>query len=62
MLSNNACPGTLLNESLHIACGEGTVIAITLLQRPGGRMLSSSEFLKGFLMTSGESLTIPKAE
>jgi len=59
---HNACPGTLLNESLHIACGEGTVIAITLLQRPGGRMLSSSEFLKGFLMTSGESLTIPKAE
>jgi methionyl-tRNA formyltransferase len=41
-------PGTILNDQLHIACGGGTVLAITHLQRPGGKMLSTPEFLKGF--------------
>lgn len=43
-----ASPGTILNDHLHIACGEGTVLAITHLQRPGGKMLPTPEFLKGF--------------
>lgn len=41
-------PGTILNNQLHIACGNGTILAITSLQRPGGKMLPTSEFLKGF--------------
>ena len=41
-------PGTILNDQLHIACGNNTVLAITALQRPGGKMLPTSEFLKGF--------------
>lgn len=52
-------PGTILNESLHIACGSGTVIAITLLQRSGGKMLPTEEFVKGFSITLGECLAIP---
>jgi methionyl-tRNA formyltransferase len=46
-------PGTLLNDQLHIACGNGTVLAITALQRPGGKMLPSTEFLKGFEIKTG---------
>lgn len=46
-------PGTILNEQLHIACGNRTVLAITHLQRPGGKMLSTSEFLKGFELAGG---------
>lgn len=41
-------PGTILNNQLHIACGNGTVLAITALQRPGGKMLPTTEFVKGF--------------
>jgi methionyl-tRNA formyltransferase len=42
--------GTILNDQLHIACGNGTTLAITSLQRPGGKMLETHEFLKGFSM------------
>lgn len=44
-------PGTILNKQMHIACGNGTVLRITHLQRSGGKMLSSQEFLKGFELT-----------
>jgi methionyl-tRNA formyltransferase len=43
-------PGTILNKHLHIASGDGTILAITHLQRPGGKMLPAEEFLKGFEM------------
>jgi methionyl-tRNA formyltransferase len=49
-------PGTILNDQLHIACGNGTVLAITALQRPGGKMLSTPEFLKGFEIKPGQHL------
>lgn len=55
-------PGVILNDMLHIACGKGTVIQITELQRPGGKMLPTLEFLKGFSMPCGEYLAIPKEE
>lgn len=46
--THSATPGTVLNADMHIACGEGTVLALTHLQRPGGKMLPVTEFLKGF--------------
>lgn len=49
-------PGTILNDQLHIACGDGTILAITALQRPGGKMLPTSEFLKGFEIKIGHQL------
>jgi methionyl-tRNA formyltransferase len=45
---HTAAVGTILNNHLHIACGGGTILAITDLQRPGGKMLPTQEFLKGF--------------
>ncbi len=48
--------GTILNDQLHIACGNGTVLAITALQRPGGKMLPTSEFLKGFEIKTKDRL------
>jgi methionyl-tRNA formyltransferase len=52
-------PGTVLNEHLDIACGEGTVLRITALQRPGGKMLLTKEFLKGYSLITGTQLVIP---
>ncbi|QOL19389.1 methionyl-tRNA formyltransferase [Candidatus Bodocaedibacter vickermanii] len=49
-------PGTILNDQLHIACGNGTVLAITSLQRPGGKMLPTTEFLKGFEIKTKDRL------
>jgi methionyl-tRNA formyltransferase len=44
----NAQPGTatLVNEKLVIACGE-QALAVSELQRAGGRRLSAAEFLRG---------------
>jgi methionyl-tRNA formyltransferase len=54
--THHQTPGTVLNEHLHVACGEGTVIVITSLQRPGGKMMPTAEFLKGFLIKKNDSL------
>lgn len=54
--SHNHLPGTILNDDLHIACGQNTTLAITSLQRPGGKMLETSEFLKGFPLIKGNRL------
>ncbi|MBN2675937.1 MAG: methionyl-tRNA formyltransferase [Alphaproteobacteria bacterium] len=41
-------PGTILSkEDLKIACGNGTVIQLEILQRPGKTALPREEFLKG---------------
>lgn len=42
----SAAPGTVLDERLTIACGEGAVV-ITELQRAGGKPASAAEFLRG---------------
>lgn len=46
--THNVQPGTILNNDLDIACGDATVLRINLLQRSGGKMLETSEFLKGY--------------
>ncbi|MDP3935800.1 MAG: methionyl-tRNA formyltransferase [Alphaproteobacteria bacterium] len=51
-------PGSILNETLHIACGNGTVLAILALQRPGGKMLPTREFLKGFEVKTGHRFDV----
>jgi methionyl-tRNA formyltransferase len=53
-----AAPGTVLEpdgQSLRIATGEG-VIALLRLQRPGGRLLAATEFLRGFPVPPGTVL------
>jgi methionyl-tRNA formyltransferase len=53
-----APPGTVLDadsDSLRVATGQG-ILRLLRLQRPGGRMLPASEFLRGFPVTPGTVL------
>jgi len=47
-------PGTVLEsqESLVIACGE-QALAVSELQRAGGRRLSAAEFVRGYRLARG---------
>ncbi|MBM3468131.1 MAG: methionyl-tRNA formyltransferase [Alphaproteobacteria bacterium] len=51
-------PGTVLNEHLCIACGQGA-LQIKTLQRPGGEVLESDAFLRGFPIPVGTKLPCP---
>ena len=63
MKSGDAPPGEILGErdgALEIATGEG-VLALRQLQRPGGKMLATPEFLRGFSLPAGTKLAIETA-
>jgi methionyl-tRNA formyltransferase len=51
----NAPPGTVLDETLTIACGDGA-IRVLEAQRSGKRPMSAAELLRGFPLTSGTRL------
>jgi methionyl-tRNA formyltransferase len=51
-------PGTVLDERLLIACGEG-VLRLLRLQRPGRAPLDAAEFLRGFPIGPGTRLPCP---
>jgi len=48
----DGAPGTVLDDRLTIACGEGA-IRILELQRAGGRKLAAEEFLRGLPLKPG---------
>ncbi|MES1167526.1 MAG: methionyl-tRNA formyltransferase, partial [Oleiharenicola lentus] len=53
-----AAPGTVLGddpEGLLVATGQG-VLRLRQLQRPGGKLLPASEFLRGFPVAPGTLL------
>lgn len=55
---HHAAPGSVLKtdaEALEVAAGEG-VLCVRKLQRPGGKMLSAAEFLRGFPIPVGTQL------
>ena len=55
----SAAPGTVVSThaaALSVACGEGTVLRVTELQRAGGRRLSTAAFLAGSPIEPGERL------
>jgi methionyl-tRNA formyltransferase len=54
-------PGTVLNDRLLIACGEGA-LRLTRLQREGRAAMEADAFLRGFALPSGTRLTMPAAE
>ncbi|MBO93710.1 MAG: methionyl-tRNA formyltransferase [Opitutales bacterium] len=63
MKSVEAPPGEVLGErdgALEVATGEG-VLALRQLQRPGGKMLATPEFLRGFSLPAGTKLAIDPA-
>jgi methionyl-tRNA formyltransferase len=49
---DGAAPGTVLDDSLTIACGDGAV-RIAELQKAGGRPMKAEEFLRGTPVRSG---------
>lgn len=53
--TTQAHPGTLIDEHLTIACGEGALRLIRV-QRPGKKPVSAQEFLNGFPLKVGEIL------
>jgi methionyl-tRNA formyltransferase len=51
-------PGTVLDDRLLIACGEGT-LRLLRVQRPGRAPLEASAFLRGFPVAPGTMLSCP---
>jgi methionyl-tRNA formyltransferase len=51
-------PGTVLDELLTVACGEG-VLRLLRLQRPGRAGLDAPAFLRGFPIPPGTRLPCP---
>ena len=51
-------PGTVLDDRLTIACGEGA-LRVLRLQRPGRKPLDATEWLRGFALPVGTVLPCP---
>ena len=54
--STQSEPGTVLDDRLLIACGEGTALRLTVLQRAGKTKMSAEEILKGWTLPKGTKL------
>jgi methionyl-tRNA formyltransferase len=52
----SGAPGTLLDDRLTIACGEGA-LRPTLVKRAGKRAMSAEEMLRGFAVPKGTALS-----
>lgn len=53
-------PGTLIhssNKTLHVACGENTVLQIEELQPEGRKRMHASDFINGWRPSSGEKFS-----
>ena len=55
-VEGEGAPGTVLDDGLAIACGEGAV-RITRLQRPGRGPMAAEDFLRGSPVSAGTVLT-----
>lgn len=49
-------PGTVVDHTLRIACGNGTSVQLLTVQREGKKILSANELLQGFSMPVGAVL------
>jgi methionyl-tRNA formyltransferase len=56
--SSSSPPGTVIDERLSVACGEG-VLRLLRLQRPGRGPLEAPAFLRGFPIAAGTLLPCP---
>ncbi|QEO18497.1 methionyl-tRNA formyltransferase [Acetobacter vaccinii] len=54
----SADPGTIVDDRLSVACGDGT-IRLTRLQRPGKGMMEAEAFLRGQPLPAGTHLGTP---
>ena len=56
-LWNPTAPGTLLDDQLAVACGDGRAMRLLKLQMPGGKPLEARDFLAGTSLAAGTILT-----
>lgn len=49
-------PGTVIDDQLTIACGKGSLLRPTKLQRPSRKAAATAEILRGFPIIKGEVL------
>lgn len=52
-----AVPGALIDDRLAVACGDGRVVRLLRLQKPGGKPLEAREFLAGSPLAEGSVMT-----
>jgi methionyl-tRNA formyltransferase len=55
-VNGGGTPGTVLDDRLAVACGEGA-LRLTRLQRAGGKILDADAFLRGYPIVRGASLS-----
>jgi methionyl-tRNA formyltransferase len=55
LASGSGAPGTVLDDALTVACGEGAVQLLEL-QRAGKRPMAAAELLRGFALPAGTRL------
>ncbi|MFT8634658.1 methionyl-tRNA formyltransferase [Novacetimonas hansenii] len=55
-----AAPGTIVDDRLLVACGNGTTLRITRLQRPGRGMMEADAFLRGQTVPTGTRFDLPQ--
>ena len=53
-----AAPGTIVDDALTVACGEGT-LRLLRVQRPGRGAMDAAAFLRGFALPRGTVLPCP---
>ncbi len=59
-VASDTPPGTVIAanaEGVDVAVGEGSVLRLHQLQRPGGKMLPAGDFLRGFALPLGTRLS-----
>jgi methionyl-tRNA formyltransferase len=56
LAAGSASPGTIINDALTVACGEGAVRVLEL-QRAGGKSMKAEDFLRGQALPRGTRLT-----
>jgi len=57
LAQGSGTPGTALDDTLTIACGEGAVRLVEV-QRAGRKAMSAAEFLRGFPVPKGRALAV----
>lgn len=56
--TTRATAGTVVDDRLLVACGNGTTLRITRLQRPGRGMMEAADFLRGQAVAPGTRLGV----
>ena len=50
-------PGTLVDDTLGIACGDGGIVRLSRLQKPGAKPMEAADFLRGMSLPAGTRLS-----